>query len=94
MSGLEFKPQRPMRLVRAMLVDADDKVPMDHRLVYDSKEQFTDDIDQELFFNDDVVGNVKAHNQYRATLRDEDDKPLAPVRLGELVSAVVMLAKF
>lgn len=89
-----FEAIRPMRLVRAMLVDPDKNVPMDHRLVFDSKEEFTDSTDDELFFNEAVVTAVTEHNAYRSSLIGDDDKPLKDVRLHDLVSAVVMLAKF
>ncbi len=86
------------RLVRVMMVDPHPDVPMDHALLHDSKEVFTDKDDRELFFDMPVAELLRAHNAKRVTWPDKAVKDrvqmLEPVRIRDLKMHVIEIAKF
>jgi len=86
------------RLVRVVMVDPHDDVPVETALLYDSKEQFTDKTDQELFFDMPVAELLRVHNEKRVKIVDKAVKErtqyLDPARIRDLKMLVVTLAKF
>lgn len=86
------------RLVRVLIVDPDELVPVDQSLLHDSKEMLTELDDQELYFEIDIKGEMAAHNERRAKIRDPEVKDreefLEPVRVRDLRMMVVTIAEF
>lgn len=86
------------RLVRVLMVDPNDDVPVESALLYDSKEVFTDKTDQELYFDIPVVDILKAHNEKRTKLVNKAVKDrteyLEPARIRDLKMLVIALATF
>lgn len=86
------------RVVRVIIVDPDERIPLEQRLVYKGDEQFTDATDQELFFELDITGLLKAHNARRVevvdkTVKDRTEK-LEAAKVRDLRMVVVEIAKF
>ena len=90
----------PRRIVKVFVVDPDEHVPLDNALLYQSSDfKFTDATDQELYFEIDIKGVLKKHNEKRGTIEDkkhkgEKVKYLDPIRVRDLVMTVVTLASF
>ena len=87
------------RLVKVFIVDADQNIPLDKRLIYRGDEVVTDLTDQELFFDIDISGLLKKHNDFRVTVEDKKankDKPvtLEAARVRDLKMQVIVLAQF
>lgn len=86
------------RLVQVFIADPDPKVPLDRSLLYSGDQQLTDLTDQELFFDIDISGILKKHNELRVTLVDKSVKNrtqnLEPVRIRDLRMTVVTIASF
>jgi len=86
------------RMVRVLIVDPDDQVPVDKSVLHDSKEILTDLTDEELFFEVDLKAALEKHNEYRKTLIDKDVKErtehLEAARIRDLKMLVVTLAEF
>lgn len=89
----------PTRLVKVFIVDANENLPLDSRLIYRGDEKITDLTDQELFFEIDINGLLSKHNEVRTKTEDKKankDKPvfLEPARVRDLKMQVVVLAQF
>lgn len=89
------------RIVKVFIVDKDQNLPLEKRLLYSGPEKFTDLTDQELFFEVPIAELLKAHNEKRAEVRDRKasekfgrDVWLEPVRISQLAMAVVDVATF
>lgn len=87
------------RLVKVFIVDPNQNVPLEKRLIYRGDETVTDLTDQELFFEIDIAGLLKTHNEYRVTVEDKKankDKPvmLEAARVRDLKMQVIVLAQF
>ena len=87
------------RLVKIFIVDPNQNVPLDKRLIYRGDEVITDLTDQELFFDIDIAGLLKKHNEFRVTVEDKKankDKPvmLEAARVRDLKMQVIVLAQF
>ena len=86
------------RLVRVLIVDPHPAVPADDALLYDSKEQFTDKTDQELFFEAPIHELLKEHNEKRVLIADKEIKDrtehLEEARIRDLNVVVVTVAEF
>lgn len=91
-----------LRIVRVFLVDPDERVPIDKRVLYRSEEIITDNTDQELFFGIPVNDLLKDHNAFRATVEWEEKTSegtktktgLKEVRIRDLFMSVTTIAKF
>lgn len=87
-----------LRVVRVFLVDPDDRLPVDKRILYKSDEMITDATDQELFFGIDVKNLIDAHNKMRAKTewehRGKSKTGLKEIRIRDLVMSVTTLAEF
>ena len=86
------------RLVRVVVVDPHDDVPVEIALLYDSKEVFTDKTDQELYFDVPIAQILKDHNEKRAKIVNKAVKDrteyLEPARIRDLKMLVISLATF
>lgn len=86
------------RLVKVIIIDTDDNVPLDKCVLYSGDEKLTDATDQELFFEIDIKNILDKHNEYRITLKDKSVKErvenLEPVKIRDLRMVVVNVATF
>lgn len=97
----EEKDEWTMRIVKVFIVDANENIPLEQRVLYRGDEKLTDLTDQELFFEIGIQPLLAAHNQMRITVLDRKastamGKPvhLEPVRIRDLKMNVVEVAKF
>lgn len=79
-----------LRLVRVFIVDPDENVPMESRLLH-KDERLTDLTDQELFFDYNVKEILEKHNKFRVTLTDKEQTKaqgkevrLEPIKIRDL----------
>jgi hypothetical protein len=89
------------RLVKVFIVDPNDSLSVDDRLIYKGDERLTDLTDQELFFELDMKEMLENHNVKRSHTIDKHAKPddgkkpfLEPARVRDLKMQVVTLAQF
>jgi len=86
------------RLVKVIIIDTDENVPLDKCVLYSGAEKLTDATDQELFFEIDIKNILDKHNEYRVTLKDKSVKErvenLEPVKIRDLRMVVVNVATF
>lgn len=84
------------RLVRVIIADPDENVPVANALLHDSGEIFTDKTDQELFFDVALADLLKQHNERRITFRDKSIKDreqmLEEARIRDLTMVVIDIA--
>lgn len=89
-------PQR--RLVKVIIVDPDENIPLGQCLLYSGDEKLTDATDQELFFEIDIKSLLDKHNEARVKVRDkkvkERDEFLEPAKIRDLKMVVVNIASF
>lgn len=91
-----------LRIVRVFLVDPDERVPVESRILHRSAELTTDATDQELFFDIPVNDLLKKHNELRATVKWEEKTAegtrermgLKEARIRDLVMSVTTIATF
>lgn len=86
------------RLIKVIIADPDEKVPLDKCLLYSSEEKLTDLNDQELFFEIDIKTILDDHNLVRISILDKTVKErkeyLEPVKVRDLRMVVVTVATF
>ena len=94
----EMSKDPKRRMVRVLIVDPDESVPLEQALLYDSGEQVTDLTNQELFFESGIADKLKEHNDVRKKLEDKEIKNkksyLEPIRIRDLKMTVVEIAVF
>lgn len=97
----EKKPMPSRRLVKVIIVDPNESVPLDKAVLVNDPEMVTDLTDDEIFFDMDIKGILAAHNAYRITLVDkkasrnkEKDVMLEPIRIRNLKMVVLNIADF
>jgi hypothetical protein len=87
-----------LRIVKVIIADVDENIPLDKRVLYSGEEKITDATDQELFFEIDIKNILDKHNEYRVTLKDKSVKErvenLEPVKIRDLRMVVVNVATF
>lgn len=87
---------RALRVVQQYLTDRNDNIPLEKRVLYKGNEFLTDLSDDELRYNVPVMDLLRAHNEYRVTVRDKAYKDkevfLEEARPGELCLTTVTLA--
>jgi hypothetical protein len=76
------------RIVQIYIIDPDENIRVDHRLVYKGEEEFTDATDEELLFGLDMNEILGGHNAYR------EAHDLEPIRLRDLVLRIRKLVTF
>lgn len=86
------------RFVRVIIVDPNENLSLEDRLVYKGDEKFTDLNDQELFFELDIKNLLAAHNGKRVKTVDKSVKErtehLEPAKIRDLKMVVVNIATF
>lgn len=91
-------PTTGRRLVKVIVMDPNENVPLDKCILYSGEEKLTDLTDQELFFELDVKALLDKHNAMRVELIDKKVKErvekLEPVKIRELKMVVVNIAQF
>lgn len=108
----DFKPQpkkeivkmadKPTcRIVRVFIVDSDENLTLEQRVIHSTEEKLTDQTDQELFMEIGVAPILKAHNELRAKTLDKKatnkagkDVFLEPIRIRDLKMVVSSVAEF
>jgi hypothetical protein len=88
-----------LRVVRIFLVDPDERIPVDKRILHKTEEMITDATDQELFHGIPVADLLKDHNMLRATIEWEDGEGksktgIKDARIRDLVMSVTTIAQF
>lgn len=86
------------RLVRVVLVDPNDNIPINRQVLYKGDETYTDQTDEELRYELNLKEILAKHNEYRVTVIDKTVKErtqhLEPARLRDLVFNVIIAAIF
>jgi len=89
------------RLVKVIIVDPNENIPLDKAVLVNENEKFTDLEDQELFFELDIKDILSNHNMYRVTCVDKKvsknkdvDVFLEPARIRDLKMVVLTIAEF
>jgi hypothetical protein len=86
------------RLVKVVIVDPNENVPLEQSVLYNGKEKMTDATDQELFFELDIKQILDAHNVERIKMIDKKVKErtelLEPAKIRDLKMVVVNIATF
>lgn len=86
------------RLVKVVIIDPDDRIPLEKCILYNGSEKLTDLTDQELFFEIDIRDILHGHNEIRKKLTDKTVKErtefLEPVKVRDLRMVVVTVASF
>lgn len=86
------------RVVRVLVVDPNENVPLGDCLLFRSEEKLTDLTDQELFFEIGIQNMLDAHNEKRKKIIDKNVKDrteyLGAARIRDLKMLVVTLAQF
>jgi hypothetical protein len=86
------------RFVRVIIVDPNENLPLEDRLVYKGEEKFTDLNDQELFFELEIKTLLATHNEKRTKTVDKTVKErtehLEPAKIRDLKMVVVNIATF
>ena len=86
------------RFVRVIIVDPNENLSLEDRLVYKGEEKFTDLNDQELFFELEIKALLASHNERRVKTVDKTVKErteyLEAVKIRDLKMVVVNIATF
>lgn len=89
------------RIVRVFVVDPNENLTLNERVIYKSDEMLTDLTDQELFFEANPAALLVAHNELRvktidkrASERANKNVFLEPARIRDLKMVVVDVASF
>jgi hypothetical protein len=94
----EKMTEQKRRLVKVIIIDPDDRVPLDKCVLHSGSEKLTDLTDQELFFEIDIKTILDAHNTTRVSIVDKTIKErrehLEPVKVRDLRMVVVTVAAF
>jgi hypothetical protein len=86
------------RLVKVIIIDSNENVPLADCVLYSGEEKLTDATDQELFFELDIKKLLDEHNKKRVKVVDKKVKErvehLEPAKVRDLKMVVVDIAKF
>lgn len=86
------------RLVKVIIMDPNENIPLDKCILYSGEEKLTDLDDQELFFELDIKAMLATHNEERVKIADKKVKErveyLEPARIRDLKMVVVTVAQF
>lgn len=95
------KKNSSRRLVKVLIVDPDDRLPLGECVLMNGNEFMTDLSDQELYFEYDVKAMLDKHNKKREGIVDEKwlreegkKRNLEPIRIKDLSMSVVTIAQF
>lgn len=86
------------RFVRVIIVDPNENISLEDRIIYKGDEKATDLNDQELFFELDIKALLSYHNEKRTKVIDKKVKErteyLEPAKIRDLKMVVVNIATF
>lgn len=86
------------RLVKVIIVDPNENIPLDQCILFSGEEKLTDLNDQELFFELDIKDLLTKHNEKRTKVIDKKVKErteyLEPAKIRDLKMVVVKIAEF
>lgn len=89
------------RYVHVLIVDPDERIPVESALLYAGTTYLTDMTDEEVFLSLDLGTLLEKHNVVRETILDEEetrkrgkDVYLPPIRIRDLAKRVVVVATF
>ena len=86
------------RLVKVIVVDPNENIPLDQCVLFSGHEKLTDLNDQELFFELDIKDLLAKHNDRRIKVIDKKVKErteyLEPAKIRDLKMVVVNIAEF
>jgi len=86
------------RLVKVIIMDPDEMVPLDDCILYSGDEKLTDLTDQELFFEVEIKELLSDHNEMRKGIVNKSIKErteyLEPIKVRDLKMVVVDIAVF
>lgn len=86
------------RMVKVVIVDTNENIPLDQCVLYSGEEKVTDATDQELFFEIDIKELLAKHNEKRVKVVDKKVKErteyLEPAKIRDLKMVVVNIAQF
>jgi hypothetical protein len=86
------------RLVKVIIADPNENVPLADCVLYSGEEKMTDATDQELFFEIDIKNIIDTYNVKRIKLIDKKVKErteyLEPAKVRDLKMVVVNIAQF
>jgi hypothetical protein len=95
---MDMPEKNVSRFVRVIIVDPNENLSLEDRLVYKGEEKFTDLNDQELFFELEIKTLLSAHNEKRVKTVDKSVKErtehLEPAKIRDLKMVVVNIATF
>lgn len=92
------------RLVKVIIVDPDEDVPVENSVLHIGSEMMTDLTDQELFFELPIKDLLEEHNAKRSDIKvkgkkkkkgdDDEQEYLEPIKIRDLVMHVLTIASF
>lgn len=86
------------RFVRVIVVDPNENISLEDRVIFNGSEKMTGLNDQELFFELDIKNLLAAHNAKRVKVIDKKVKErteyLEPAKIRDLKMVVVNIATF
>lgn len=95
------RQQMATRLIRVFVLDPNENIKLEDRMIFSGKERLTDLTDQELFFELPMGDILTKHNELRAKTMDKDRSSkmgkeiyLEPVRIRDLKMTVLNIAAF
>jgi hypothetical protein len=94
----EINKMSNRRLVKVIIVDPNENIPLNDCILYSGEEKLTDATDQELFFEIDIKRLLDEHNVKRTKFIDKKVKErseyLEPAKIRDLKMVVVGIASF
>lgn len=89
-----------VRVVRVFIIDTNESLSLENRILVKGQEKITDLTDQELFFELPIAEILAKHNELRAKTKDKaqaklgKDAFLEPARIRDLKMTVLNVAQF
>ena len=89
------------RLVKVIIVDPNENVPLEDAVLYMGNEQLTDLTDEEIFYDLSIKEMITKHNETRTSILDKEasksrdkDVFLEKIRIRDLKMVVLTIAQF
>jgi hypothetical protein len=93
---IEENTMAACRIVKVIIADTNENLPLEDRILLRGEEKFTDATDQELFFEIDIRDLLAKHNEKRIKTVDKKMKDrteyLEPAKVRDLKMVVVTVA--
>lgn len=94
--ALQKGHQMSRRLVKVIIADPNENIPLDQCILFSGDEKLTDATDQELFFELEIKTMLEKHNEKRVMMIDKKVKDrielLEPAKVRDLKMVVVTVA--